>query len=200
MRNPFIGMIAIAFAGSVLVPAPAATADMSQWFLSATAFHDTGTGTKLAAPDFLLSTSFTGSTRPPCTLRSAQSAPLIYGTWQLAKYDRKHHIALAYANTDEEASALFEARAPALSVPDADLSHCGTGRGLRIGSAYSQVLSTYGLPVKTGRHFVTSYDAFVPDVTLSLPHKQILDPERITLVIDNGRISSILVAIECCNG
>jgi len=33
------------------------------------------------------------------------------------------------------------------------------------------------------------------------PLKQIMDPEQITLVIDNGRVSSILIsiAVDCCD-
>jgi hypothetical protein len=200
MRNLLLGVVAIVIASSLLAPARAATADMSQWFLSATGFEKGGLATKLAAPDFLLSDSFMGTTKPPCTLKSDAREPIVYGTWQLVKYDRAHHIALAIATTDQSASALFEAPPPAVTVPDADLSACGTGRGLHIGSPYSQVLSTYGPSAEHGRHFITSYDALVPDVAISLPHKKQLDPETITLVIDKGHVSSILILIECCNG
>jgi hypothetical protein len=202
VRFPLIGMVTVAAFATALAPAGAALADMNQWFLNATALRDSGTPTKIAAPDFLLTTSFLGPTKAPCTLKSAGIPPIVYGTWQLAKYDRKHHIALAYANTDQEAVALFAAPPPAVSVPDADLATCGTGRGLHLGSPYSQVRSTYSSsPVaQHGRHFVTSYDALVPDVTISLPHRQTLDAEKIVIVIDDDRVSSILVAIRCCNG
>jgi hypothetical protein len=164
MRNPFFGVVAIALVGSLLAPAPAATADMRQWFLGATGFLKDDHAMKTAKPDFLLSSSFGGTRKQPCSLKTGALQPNFYGTWQLAKYDRTHHIALGHADTDASAVALFEAPAPAVSVPDADLSQCGTGRGLHIGSPYSAVLSTYGPSAKHGRHFITTYDALVPDV------------------------------------
>jgi hypothetical protein len=111
-------------------------------------------------------------------------------------YDRKHHIGLAAPHDDADGCALFKAPTPAGAVPDADLSQSSTGRGLRIGSAYAQVLSIYGPPVKHGRHFVTSYSATVPGMTRDLPHKPVQLPERITLVIDNDRVSSILIYVN----
>lgn len=180
--------------------AQAAQADLSQWFLRATAFDAPGTHKPIATPDFL------GGKRQGdlqdvqslCAFKwNFKSWPLTYDGWLLLKYDRKHHIGLAAPHDDANGCALFKAPAPAGTVPDADLSQSSTGRGLRIGSTYAQVLSIYGPPVKHGRHFVTSYSATVQAVAEARQqHKQVELPERITLVIDNERVSSILIYIE----
>jgi hypothetical protein len=153
----------------------------------------------MARPDFLLANSLNSMF---CAGGSEKHPLFVHFPYQLVKYDPKHHIGLATTpHTDECSAALFEAPTPAMTVPNADLSRYATGRGLHIGSAYEDVLSVYGPPVKHGRHFVTSYSAQVVQHSFTHPRKQIMDPEQITLVIDNGRVSSILIsiAVDCCD-
>lgn len=199
MRRSVVRVLTIAIFGVALGAARAATVDLSQWFLSATAYRDPGPSVKIATPDFMLGKSMYNPTQRSC-IDIAGPEPIIFQTWQLLAYDRKHHIGFAILQTDAKARALFTASPPAVSVPDRDLSQCSTGRGLRIGSTYAQVLALYGPPAKHGRHFVTSYSALVPDAPKYGSHERTLDPEDITLVIDNGRVSSILIFIHCCNG
>jgi hypothetical protein len=177
--------------------AQAKPADMAQWFLTATAWDAPGTSKQIAAPDFLGGKlQFNGLALQ--ALCPDYQGPWLLPNWKLLKYDRKNHIGLAADHNDGHGCALFKAPTPAVTVPDADLSQSSTGRGLRIGSTYAQVLSIYGPPVKHGRHFVTSYTAFVPDVPFQ--HTLVNDPERISIVIDDDRVSSIAIHIACCNG
>ena len=81
-------------------------------------------------------------------------------------------------------------------MPDADFSQSTTGRGLRIGSRYARVLSQYGPPEKHGRHFATSYSSTVSGKARYIPYKPVKLSERITIVVDNGRVSSILIFIN----
>jgi hypothetical protein len=192
----------IALLATALNRAQAAPVDLAQWFLTATAWDASvaaeaagGMFKEIAAPDFLGGKmQFAGLSLQ--TLCADYQGPFLTPNWKLLKYDRKHHIGLAADHNDGHGCALFKAPTPALTVPDADLSQSGTGRGLRLGSTYAQVLTIYGPPVKHGRHFVALYSALVPDVSL---HKRINDSEHITLVIDNDRVSSILIYIACCN-
>jgi hypothetical protein len=158
-----------------------------------------GTSKEIAMPDFLGGKRQIGdlSVQSLCAFKyDYKNLPMMYGNWSLLKYDRKHHIGLAAGHDDSDTCALFKAERPAVPVPDADLSQSSTGRGLRIGSAYARVLSIYGPPVKRGRHFVTSYSATVPGVSVTVPRRTVELPERITLVIDDGRVSSILIYIN----
>jgi hypothetical protein len=163
---------------------------LDRWFLQATAFDNPGTPKHISKPDFLGSTEFI-----PCAGdRYEENLPNFYGVWSLLKYDRKHHIAFARGVTDQCSLAVFQAAPPGIKVTDADLSHYGTVRGLHIGSPYSQVIALYGPPVKHGKRFVTSYVASVP--ARAVNHKQVDLDERITLVIQDGFVSSIAVYID----
>lgn len=198
MRHPVISALIVA----TFVVAPksvqAIPPDLTQWFLGATALNAPGTSKAIAAPDFLGGKLRIGglSTQSLCHLNYGRGMRFIYANWSLLAYDRKRHIGLAAPHDDVDACAIFNAPTPAGTVGDADLSRSSTGRGLRIGSTYAQVLSTYGPPVKHGRHFVTSYSAAVPATTRYLPYKPVTLPERITLVIDNDRVSSMLIYIN----
>ena len=90
--------------------------------------------------------------------------------------------------------SVFKATPPGVSVPDADLSRYGTGRGIHIGSSYSDVLSAYGGARKHGRHFVAFYTANVPDRTFS--GKKVTDSEEISFVIQDERVSAITVSVD----
>ena len=188
----------IAMFVSALSSTQAKPADLSQWFLDATAWDAPGTSAAIATPDFLGGKRQIGdhAVQSLCNVDYGAGLPSIYALWSLLAYDRKHHIGLAAPHDDADGCALFQAHTPAGAVADADLSQAGTGRGLRIGSSYAQVLSIYGPPVKHGRHFVTSYTATVPGKTRYLPYKPVKLPERITIVVDNDHVSSILIFIN----
>lgn len=167
------------------------TPTKDRWFLSATSFNAPGPAARMARPDFLGSSDWRS-----CAGGHFESPPAsFYGVWSLLKYDRKHHIALARGVTDQCSLALFQAPPPpGITAPDADLSHYGTVRGLRIGSPYAKVVALYGPPVKHGARFVTSYSAPVPAIAMN--RKRVTLDERITLVVRNGYVSSISVYIE----
>jgi len=193
-RSISLGLI-IALFGIAFNSAQAKPVNLDQWFLKATSYDKPGTTIDLAAPDFLLGKSLDTT----CPSKFDSNLPRFYTFWQLLKYDRKHHIALARGSTDQESCALFVASAPAVSAPDADLSQACTGRGVCIGSTYAHVLSVYGPSEKSGKrgkHFVTSYSAMVAARAITLNHPQVQLPERITLVIDNERVSSIAIYID----
>jgi hypothetical protein len=100
--------------------------DLSDWFYTATAAHQSGTAAATTKPDFL----------PGKTMRSMHcgdaGVAIGGGIWQLVKYDRKHGIGLAVASTDQCSVSVFKASPPGLTVPDGDLSQASTGRGVRI--------------------------------------------------------------------
>jgi hypothetical protein len=198
MHRPAICTLIVAVFVFTLTSAQATLPDLSQWFLGATAWDAPGTFTATATPDFLGGKRQIGdlSVQSLCHANYGTGLPSIYALWNLMAYDRTHHIGLAAPHDDADGCALFKAPTPSGIVPDTDLSRSGTGRGLRIGSSYAQVMSLYGPPVKHGRHFVTSYSATLPGTTRYLPHKPVKLPERITLVIDDDRVSSILIYIN----
>lgn len=194
MRRPRLAALPIAGALMLaFVPALAAPADLTVWFVRATAYHDSTPARRMAAPDFLPGTSMQSM-----ECGGGETTALInQGIWELKKYDRTHRLALAAASTDQCSVALFAAPAPAVRVPNADLSRYRTGRGLHIGSTYAQVLAVYGgRPVNHGPRFVAAYYAFVPGLTDSLPRKQVQLPEQVTLVLVNERVSSITISVD----
>jgi hypothetical protein len=199
MRHSISLALVIATLGIALYSALAKSMNLDAWFLRATAFDAPGTPKEMATPDFLCGKTFESILRSGCDVKVNYPVLYFYGAWELLRYDRKHHIALAEVKQDQLSFALFKAPTPAATAPDADLSQLSTGRGLRIGSTYAQVLSLYGPPVKHGRHFATSYSATFPTTYLNA-HKPATIHERITLVIDNDRVSSIAIYIQCCNG
>ncbi|GEM_PF-2735499 len=166
-----------------------AHSDLDQWFLQATSFNKPGTAKHISKPDFLGSTDWRTCARD----RFSEDGASFYGVWSLLEYDRKHHIAFARGMTDQCSLAVFQAPPPSQKVAAADLSHFGTVRGLRIGSPYSQVLALYGPPVKSGKRFITSYAASIPAIAVGGEHVDL--DQRITLVIQDGLVSSIAVYI-----
>ena len=190
MRNFMARIFVVGVLAGTFGFASAAPANLDQWFRTATQFDSSGNAAPIAKPDFL-----GGSRQKNCRWLYNEKLPGLHGgLWQFQRYDRKHHIGLAVATTDQCSSALFTAATPSVSVPDADLSNYRTMRGLKIGSPYSQVLSMYGPPKMRGGHFVARYTADIPDVTVS--GKPTKDPEVITIVIDDGHISAITVYID----
>lgn len=175
---------------------PAAPVDLTQWFFHATSYDAPGRELKLAAPDFLPGYSLASICRAGQSSEASKHLVTFAAVWGLVAYDRKHRVALATASTDQCSVALFAASKPGIAVPDADLSGYGTARGIRIGSSYAAVRAAYGGPSKTGTHFVRSYSAQVADVTVSIPHKRVRLPERITLVIDHNRVSAITIYVN----
>ena len=190
----------VAMAAGVLGSAQATTADLTQWFSSATASETPGTSKDISTPDYLggktAGVALLGQAR--CKFKFAYEGLPWAGPWLVLRYDHKHHIGLAMLHDDSDGCAVFEAPAPARPVPDADLSQASTARGLHIGSPYSQVLSLYGPPVKSGRRFVTSYSTTIPapELNPTTRYRTVKLPERITLVIDDGHVSSILIDIN----
>jgi hypothetical protein len=189
MRFPVTSLlIAVLFAPAV--GSAAASPDLSQWFFTASAAESSGSAAGTIKPDFL------GGTSMHAMHCGASGVRIGAGVWQLVKYDRKHRIGLATASTDECSVAIFEAPPPGVSVPDADLSRYGTGRGVRIGSTYQEVIAAYGgSPIKHGSRFVVRYAASIPDTTVSLPHKPITDDEILTIVVDDNRVTAITASI-----
>lgn len=179
-------------ASTVAMPALAnASPDPTQWFFNATAlYRSTVTATQTHKPDYIGGTT-------QSAMHCGAAGKNIAGVWELLKYDRRHNIALAVASTDQCSAALFKALPLGVSVPDADLSGYQTGRGVRLGMSYRDVLAIYGgTPTKSGKHFVVAYAADVTGTTVSLPHRTVKLPQTITLVFDDGRLSSIAVIIE----
>lgn len=183
----------VLLAATVALPAAAAaTPDLTHWFFNATAlYRSTVTPTQMRKPDYLGGTT-------QSAMHCGAVGKNIAGVWELLKYDRRHDIALAVASTDQCSAALFNASPPpGVSVPDADLSGYRTGRGVRLGMSYRDVLAIYGgPPAKGGKHFVVAYASGVTGTTVSLPHRIVKLPQTITLVFDDARVSSIAVIIE----
>ena len=191
MQYRFAIACAVALLAFASARAHAAAENIDRWFLNATHYNETVTASETLKPDFLGGPTM----KTQCTWDSSRKAPLLQsGIWQLVKYDRAHHIGLAVATTDQCSSSVFKAPAPPVSAPDADLANYGTGRGLKIGSPYSQVLSLYGPPAKHGQHFVAAYNANVADTDLH--GKPIKLPETITIVVDNGKVSAITIYVD----
>lgn len=176
----------------VTIGASAATnRDLSDWFFKATAANESGTAAATIKPDFL----------PGKTMKSmhcgASGVAVGGGIWQLVKYDRRHGIGLAVASTDQCSVSIFKASPPNVTIPDGDLSMYGTGRGVRIGSTYKDVVATYGgSPKDRGSRFVVMYAATVPGTSVGRPTKKIDNPETITFVIDKGQVSAITVSVD----
>lgn len=181
---------AVAMLAFASAPAPAAE-NIDRWFMNATDFNQNVGGVEIAKPDFLGGPTM----RTQCRWDNSGKAPVLQnGIWQLVKYDRVHQIGLAVATTDQCSSSVFKASAPPVSAPNGDLTNYATGRGLKIGSPYSQVLSLYGPPAKHGQHFVVAYTANVPDTDLH--GKPVKLPEAITIVVDNGTVSAITIYVD----
>lgn len=173
---------------STIRPVTGAPDALTAWFMHATAYNTQGTGTEMSRPDPL-----PGKPRA-MTCHYEEGRPVLAGVWQLLRYDRTHHIALAAATTDQCSAALFRAPAPPVAVPDADLSAYSTRLGLRVGSTYDSVRSIYGGgPQKTANRFVVTYTSNVPGETVALPKKKIDLPQVVTIVVEHSRVSSISI-------
>src|SRR5262249_48774411 len=147
-------------------------ADLSDWFFKASAANQSGTASAKIEPDFL----------PGKTMNSMKCGgggiPIGSGIWQLVKYDRAHGIGMAVASTDQCSVSVFKASRPGVSVPDADLSNLSTGRGVRIGTTYKDLIAIYGGKhvARSGR-FIVIYDATVPGTSVANPKKKIDNDE-----------------------
>lgn len=184
-----LASVSMTAAFAVAAGAASAAPDLSNWFLSATASQSSGPSAGTIKPDYL-----GGSRRAE---HCGAAGVGIAGVWMLVKFDRKHHIGLAAASTDQCSVAVFEASPPGVNVPGADLSQLSTGRGIHIGSSYRDVIAAYGgSPVKHGSRFVVRYTASIPDISIAIPHKHITDDEILTIVITNDRVTSITVYID----
>lgn len=189
-RYRLITLMLALWAMAVATPV-AAQPDQTAWFMRATGYHAATASRALRAPDFLPGTSLKTMA---CGLTGL---PILNGIWVLAKYDRRHGIALAAASTDQCSVAVFAASPPSVHLPNADLSGYRTGRGLHIGSTYADVLRIYGSPVaRYSRHFIAAYSASIPATTDTLPRQRVLLPELITLVITNGRVASMTLSVD----
>lgn len=183
---------AILIAASAALTSVAEGADVSPWFIKWSHVFSSVRATPIGKPDFV-----PGTTRK--SMHCGDTGPVGAGTWSVLKYDRTHHIALAVSGTDACSLALFSAPPPpGATVPDADLSRYGTGRGgIRIGSAYAAVVAAYGRPGShRGSHFLAAYTATLPGQTVTDPPKPIRLPETLTFAIDNGRVTAISVYID----
>ena len=103
---------------STLSSTQAKPADLSQWFLDATAWDAPGTSAAIATPDFLGGKRQIGdrAVQSLCNVDYGAGLPSIYALWSLLAYDRKHHIGLA-APDDADGCALFQAHTPAEPSP-----------------------------------------------------------------------------------
>ncbi len=192
MSRSFVLILAFS-ALSTMLSAQASPPTLTAWFLRATAYNTAATYTPMTEPDYMggrtLKTMICGGWSKP--------QPVFNGVWQLWRYDRKHRIALAVGSTDQCSAALFAVRNSPIAVPDVDLSRYGTGRGLRIGSTYEDILSIYGgKRAPQPRHSVLGYSAFALGHAVTTGHSIVKLPERVTIVIDNDRISSISIYID----
>lgn len=190
MRSAARALLAVAALVTALGTVTAAH-DLSDWFFGASAARESGTASATIEPDFLpgksMSSMHCGGT----------GVAIGGGIWQLLKYDRTHHIGLAVASTDQCSVSVFKASPPDAAVPDADLSALSTGRGLHVGSPYADVLAAYGgkRVTQSGR-FVVIYASSVAGTGIARPAKKIENPETITLVIDDDRVSAITVSVD----
>jgi hypothetical protein len=189
-RGVSYAVVFLVAVGLVSTTAFADNPNLDRWFLSATSFNTPGAAQPMPKPDFLGSSDWRSCGGDHFEV----TQPSFYYVWTLLKYDATHHIAFARGLTDQCSLALFKASPPSVKAANADLSEYGTVRGLRIGSPYSKVLALYGPPVKHGRRFVTSYSASFPAIAVN--HKRVKLGERITLVIEDGYVSSISVYID----
>jgi hypothetical protein len=161
---------------------------LTAWFMRATAYNTESAAIKMSRPEQL------PGKPPEMTCRYEDGRPQLAAVWQLLRYDRTHHIAFAAATTDQCSVALFRAPAPPVTVPDADLSGYATRLGVRIGSTYESVRTTYsGGPQKSASHFVVAYTSTVPGETMALPKKKIGLPQMVTIVVDAGHVSAISI-------
>ena len=197
-RRLFVSMI---LAVSILRGGAAVTAtpDLSNWFLSATAYRSAPSYKRMSKPDFIGATTWT---KMPCPGWNGKGArPIVFlNFWQLVSYDRSHHIALAGATTDQCGTALFVASPPPYTVPHADLAQYATARGLRIGSTTANVIAAYGKPsVSTAacaRRCVLGYAATTSGRAVTSGHPLVALPELVTVVITGGRLSAITIVVE----
>lgn len=191
MRSPARDLLVAASLLATLGSTVTAGHDLSDWFFSATAAQESGTASATIAPDFLpgksMSSMHCGGT----------GVAIGGGIWQLVKFDKTHDIGLAVASTDQCSVSVFKAAPPDATVPDADLSAMSTGRGLHVGSTYGDVLAAYGGKriTQSGR-FVVTYASSVAGTGIAHPNKKVENPETITLVIDNDRVSAITVFFD----
>jgi hypothetical protein len=191
MRPCARAVLAVATLAATLGSTVTAGHDLSAWFFGATAAESSGTASATIEPDFLpgksMSSMHCGGT----------GVAIGGGIWQLVKFDQTHGIGLAVASTDQCSVSLFKASPPGVTVPDADLSALSTGRGLHVGSTYADVLAAYGgkRMTQSGR-FVVTYASSVAGTGIAHPNKKIDNPETITLVIDNDRVSAITVSVD----
>ena len=186
----------------LLLPSQAASADLSTAFLHAAAFDNAPAYTPMSKPDFMGADSFA---KMHCAADT--DGPLFNNFWHVRRYDSKHHIVLAFYANDACGAAIFVVpKTPVIGrnygnlspdVPNIDLSHYSTGRGLHIGSTYEDVLSTYG--GKRAKHqgrFVLGYSATAHARSEKIGHALVNLPERITIVIDGDRVSSISFYVD----
>lgn len=191
MRFPWTRLLAVASLTATVGTSGATGRDLSNWFYSATAAHQSGTAAATIKPDFL----------PGKAMHSMHcgdaGVAIGGGIWQLVKYDRKHAIGLAVASTDQCSVSVFKASPPGLTVPDTDLSQLSTGRGVRIGSTYEELLATYGgKPTNRTGRVVIMYAATVPGTSVAHPNKKVDNSESLTFVIDRGRVAAMTVSVD----
>jgi len=164
----------------------AASSGLGPWFAHATSYGTSGlTATKLAKPDFFAATNG----------KAICHGSMLPASKHVENYDTQRRLGLAVATTDQCSMAVFEAPPPGVSVADADLSSYKTQRGLHVGSSASSVAAAYGgSPPKGGRHTV-AYTADFPEKSPAT-NKMVQLSEDITLVLDGGRVTSVMVAID----
>lgn len=194
MRHAIPPLLAVGASLALLAAAPSTTAELTAWFLHATSYDSAPSYVRTTKADYIGGNSLS---MMPCKAWD-KPQPVFNNFWQLWRYDRKHGIALAAGTTDQCSAAIFTAPMPSsVSVPDVDLSHYGTGRGLHIGSTYGDVLSTYGgAPVKHAGRFVLGYAATAYGHAVTTGHPLVKLPERITIVVQNDRVTAISIYID----
>ena len=172
----------------------AASPTVGEWLYAATGLsRQSVSGSAISRPDYLA-----GKTKAQMcgVLSRFGRASANAGTWSVLAYDPVHHLGLAASSTDACNVALFSASPPPKAVRAADLSTYQTTQGIRIGSSYAQVLSTYGGKAKRGSHFVTAFSAPVPGERSYDGKRFVKLSEDILIKVDNSRVSSIAVLID----
>jgi hypothetical protein len=199
VNRSFVMKVGIAALLSLTAVGQAAP-DLTAWFRQATAqTNGDGTYTTMAEPDFLNGTAFeaTCSFGKLLSSKARLSLPRLANFWTLLSYDRQHHIARAEAYEDQCSGALFAAPAPAVNVPDADLSSAGTVRGLHVGSTYEEVIAKYGPnPAPQTSRFAMRYTATVNAHAVVPPYEPRKIHEHVTIAITDNRVTSIVIEIN----
>jgi hypothetical protein len=194
IRRALIRIFIVALCGSLNAPASGAPATIGEWLYANTGLSQQNfSASKMSKPDYLA-----GKTKDQmCSVIGRfGTASANAGTWIVLAYDRAHHLGLAASSTDACNVTLFSAPPPPKAVRNADLSAYQTVRGIRIGTSYGKVISTYGGKAKRGSHFLAAFSAPVPGERSYDGKRFVKLSEDIVVKVDDSRVSAISILID----